>query len=248
MRLSQFLGPIFAPKWLAERFLIALAVWVGLFGVFQNILMNYVMIRGIGSWEGLGFIGGPLASSITWIMHPILLWIYVVWKGIQKTTCPGGWGGLSGCSAEAFSPRRLWDFLKLGVPSSMMLVLEVIGFEVITLLIGTMKDDVAMSAHSVIYGLTAVVWVISSGFGNGAATKVGNLLGEQRADSAQRFATFSSIMLTITQIIVSIILLALRYITPYVYTSVPAVIELSAQLMPLAVLFTFFDGLATIGT
>jgi multidrug resistance protein, MATE family len=204
--------------------------------------MNQIMINGIGSWQGLGFIGGPLASSITWIIHPILLWIYVIWRGIHKQTLANG------CEKEAISPRRLWDFLKIGVPSSMMIVLEVIGFEIITLLIGGMRNDVATSAHSVIYSLTAVVWVISSGFGNGAATRVGNLLGEQKADRARHFATFASYTLGAVQFIVSIILILLRYVVPRVYSSVPAVVELAGELMPIGVVFTFFDGLATIGT
>lgn len=203
--------------------------------------MNYILINGIGSWNGLGFIGGPLASSITWVCHPILLWGYVVWSGVHKQSCLG-------CDKEAFSPRRLWDFLKIGVPSSLMIVLEVIGFEVITLMIGWMRNDVAMSAHSVIYSLTAVVWVISSGFGNGAATKVGNLLGEQQADRARHFATFASFALGAVQFLVSILLICLRYVVPRVYSSVPAVIDLSADLMPIGVTFTLFDGLATIGT
>jgi len=76
------------------------AVYVGFIALGINIGLNALLINGVGSWPGLGFIGSAITSSITYILHPIMLWLYVLWTGAHKATCLG-------CEVEfahSFSP------------------------------------------------------------------------------------------------------------------------------------------------
>jgi MATE family multidrug resistance protein len=167
------------------------AVYVGVIGVVLNLVLSWILVLGIGGWSGLGFIGAPIATSLTYISHPIMLWSYVIWAGAHKNTW-FGWSKEFVASdssrvllviltpdCRAVSPRMLWEFLKIGIPSAVMLIIEVVGMEIVTLMLGSFKDEIALSAHNISQSLTGFVWTISAGISNGAATKVGNLLGER---------------------------------------------------------------------
>ena len=42
---------------------------VTLFAVGVNVVLDYVLILGIGSWPGLGLFGAALATSLTALVH-----------------------------------------------------------------------------------------------------------------------------------------------------------------------------------
>ena len=59
--------------------------------VVANATFNYVFIYGYGSFEGLGFIGSPLATVLSFCVQLAVFTLYaVVIRGSQRA-CPVGW-------------------------------------------------------------------------------------------------------------------------------------------------------------
>jgi len=88
-----------------------------------------------------------------------------------------------------------------------MLVLEVIGFEIMTLILGSQGQSAIphLAAHNICYAIESIIWTVAGGFGNGASTRVGNLLGEQKPEEygGLRFSfvlTQASLCLQLSQV------------------------------------------------
>ena len=52
---------------------------ISLAAALGNIVVNVVLVHGAGGWSGLGFIGSPLATSLTTWARVVLLLVYTLW-------------------------------------------------------------------------------------------------------------------------------------------------------------------------
>lgn len=210
-----------------------------MFGLQHGLSLHVTGLKVFGGWHGLGFIGAPIAGSLTWLSQPIFLWIYVSITGEHKQS----WQGCD--MRQAFNPRNLLNFLKLGIPASLMLAMEVIGFEIATIFVGSFGDITAVKAHSIGFNLTTMIFIVPIGLSIGSATRVGNLLGEGNARGA-KFSTFVGAIIIVSSLIfLDTILISFRSLVPRIYSNSAPVIEVCKKLMPLVAALSFFDGLQT---
>lgn len=210
-----------------------------IFGLQHGLSLHVKGIKVFGGWHGLGFIGAPIAGSLTWLSQPIFLWIYVSITGEHRQT----WNGCD--MRQAFDVRNLLNFLKLGIPASLMLAMEVIGFEIATLFVGSFADVTAVKAHAIGFNLTTMIFIVPIGLSIGSATRVGNLLGEGNSKGA-KFSTFVGALIIIASLIfLDTILLMFRSIIPRLYSDSAVVIDVCKKMMPLVAALSFFDGLQT---
>lgn len=59
------------------------AVIAGVTGIIVSVALNWFLMFGLK----MGFVGAPIAGSITFAFMAATLWIYVLIKGINKKTC-----------------------------------------------------------------------------------------------------------------------------------------------------------------
>lgn len=52
---------------------------ISLAAALGNIVVNVVLVHGAGGWSGLGFVGSPLATSLTTWARVVLLLVYTLW-------------------------------------------------------------------------------------------------------------------------------------------------------------------------
>jgi len=78
------------------------ALWINLSLVPVNVALNQVFIFGVpGHWDGLGFVGSPLATSVTrWLSLGLVAAYMVIWDGKHKKCFEAG---LMSWLPEAFS-------------------------------------------------------------------------------------------------------------------------------------------------
>jgi MATE family multidrug resistance protein len=247
-------------QYLQNQRILKPAMVSGAISVVLSIPLNYLLIFGfpelkifglagaslhaghlkpLGGWKGLGFIGAPIAGSLTWLAQPIILWAYVSWTGVHRQS----WFGCDW--RQALDVRNLATFLKLGIPASLMLAMEVIGFEIATIFVGTFHDVTAIKAHAIGFNITTVVFIIPIGLAIGATTRVGNRLGEGQSSAAKFSALVGASMIASLLVFIGTLLIAFRGIIPRAYSSSEHVIEFCKKLMPLIAALAFFDGLQT---
>ncbi len=114
-------------------------------------------------------------------------------------------------------------------------------FVAAALLIGSMGEDMVAS-HQVALNVASLFFMIPLGLAMAITVRVGNAVG--RGDSAGiRYAGFCGIGLTlVTQLISACLMLGFPYAIASLYTHDKTVIGLAAQLLLLAGLFQFSDG------
>lgn len=90
-----------------------IVIWVC--SVFINLGLSWLLVFGIG-FEGLGFIGAPIATTITRYFMLIAYIVVIYLKGYMKDT----WAGFVDFR-EVFKWAGFKEFLKLALPGALML-------------------------------------------------------------------------------------------------------------------------------
>lgn len=213
----------------------------------QNVVFPMVLSSGIATllhilfcWvlvmkTGLGSRGAALANSISYWLNVLLLAIYVKFS----SSCSKTWTGFS---KEAF--HNIWAFLRLSIPSAVMVCLEMWSFEMMVLLSGLLPDPtLETSVLSISLNTAATVWMIPFGLSGAVSTRVSNELGAGKPWAA-RLAVYVVLFMGVTEgILVGIVLISIRNVWGYAYSDETAVVEYVAVMMPILAASNFLDGL-----
>ncbi|GLQ92719.1 MATE family efflux transporter [Dyella acidisoli] len=138
--------------------------------------------------------------------------------------------------------KRIGQLVHIGLPMAITLLAEGGLFVAAALLIGTMGEDMVAS-HQVALNVAALFFMVPLGLAMAITVRVGNAVG--RGDpSGVRYAGFCGIGLTlVTQTISAGLMLGFPHLIASLYTHDQTVIALAAQLLLLAGLFQFSDGI-----
>ncbi|KYR00211.1 multi antimicrobial extrusion family protein [Tieghemostelium lacteum] len=203
-----------------------------------NALFNYILIHGTGSFDGIGFVGSPLATSISRIMAFFLMLIIIKVFQLHKET----WGGWS---KEIFRWHGYKEYLKLGIPASIQHASEGWGFEILTILAGLI-GAAELDAHSVVYNFTMLTYQFPSAIGTAVSVRVGQLLGQGNERRAKASAWVAFIISLFFMVAIAIVQYTCRHVIGKIYTNDEGVIEIAATILPISAIFQIFDGGQTI--
>ncbi|HEY8587638.1 MAG TPA: MATE family efflux transporter [Rhodanobacter sp.] len=138
--------------------------------------------------------------------------------------------------------RRIGQLVHIGLPMTVSLLAEAGLFVATALIIATLGESV-IASHQVAINIASFFFMIPLGLAMAITVRVGNAVG--RGDErGVRYAGFCGVGLTlITQVISAGLLLGLPHFIAALYTRDASVIALAAQLIMLAGLFQFSDGI-----
>jgi MATE family multidrug resistance protein len=138
--------------------------------------------------------------------------------------------------------RRIGALVHIGLPMAVTLLAEAGLFVAAALIISTLGEEV-IASHQVAINIASLFFMIPLGLAMAITVRVGNAVG--RGDErGVRYAGFCGIGLTlVTQMVSAGLMLSLPHFIAALYTRDPAVITLAAQLIMLAGLFQFSDGI-----
>ncbi|KAJ3217060.1 hypothetical protein HK099_005616 [Clydaea vesicula] len=201
-----------------------------------NAILQYLLVWGP---LNLGFIGAPLGLSITYIILPCFMVIYI--RYFTKNSAWGGWD-----FAEAFNVFEIMELLKLGIPGVFMICTEWWAFEVIALIAGWFGEK-SLAAQSIVLTTTSLAYMIPMGISIAASTRIGNALGAHCADMA-KISSFSSLLLGgVIGTLSCTFFLVVKDSWGYLWTSDIEVVTLVAQILPVASVYQLSDSIAVIG-
>lgn len=228
------------------------AVIAGIIGIIVSVGLNWFLIFGLK----MGFVGAPIAGSITFAFMAATVWIYVLIRGINKKTCEScDWKRyvlllfyyiFIYILFSALNPTLLLEYLKLGIPASLMLVFEILGFEIVTLLVGSFKNTVAIASHAICFNILIFAYILPLGYSAGCGTRVGNLLGQGDSKRSQICTLIGLISIGSILTFLSLIFISLSKVIPRAYTDNEEVIKFASKLIYLTAFVFIFDGLQTI--
>uniref|UniRef100_A0A803NW64 Multidrug and toxic compound extrusion protein n=1 Tax=Cannabis sativa TaxID=3483 RepID=A0A803NW64_CANSA len=182
----------------------------------------------------LGFVGAPLATSITLWLSFFMLVAYVMFSKEFNLT----WQGFS---LESFS--YILTNLKLALPSATMVCLEYWAFEILVFLAGLMPNsEVTTSLIAICVNTEAIAYNFTYGLSAAASTRVSNELGADRPDKAKSAMIVS---LKLCGVFALILILALGFghnIWAGTYSDSSDIIKSFASMTPLLAISMTVDS------
>ncbi|KAL3640745.1 Protein DETOXIFICATION 16 [Castilleja foliolosa] len=185
--------------------------------------------------SGLGSRGAAVANSISYWMNAFMLFLYIKFS----SSCSRTWTGFS---KEAL--HDVLNFIRLAVPSAIMVCLEAWSFEMMVLLSGLLPNPkLETSVLSICLNTATTVWMIPFGLSCAVSTRVSNELGAGHPRAA-RLAVGVVLFIAISEgVLVGLVLLLIRNIWGYAYTNEIEVVTYVATMMPILAAVNFVDGL-----
>jgi MATE family, multidrug efflux pump len=224
--------------YLQGRTLVLPATCVLWLGNVVHVFLSWGLIFGRAGLPALGIRGAAIAESTTFVLLVIGLCLWVHGFGLHR----GAWRAWG---RESFAWAGLVQTVRLGLPISMQIASEAWAFSIAALMAGWL-DSTAVGGHQIALNLAVVAFMIPLGISQGAATRVGNLIGS--GDTRQmRDAVKASLLLGMAVMLVpALAFTLLRHQLPRLYSDEPAVIALAATLLPIAAAFQLFDAIQVV--
>jgi Na+-driven multidrug efflux pump len=137
-----------------------------------------VLTLGVGSWSGLGLVGGAVAPLITGVVSAVLL-AYAIARGRL--------GFVPRFTGVRLQPRLFAEILRVGAMGSVTTVTATVTAMVVTGLVGRF-GTAALAGYSIGMRLEFMVAPLAFGIGTGATTLVGIAAGAHDWRRAVRVA------------------------------------------------------------
>jgi MATE family multidrug resistance protein len=221
-------------QYLQGRTIMTPATWIMWIGNAIHVVVNYALIFGHFGFPALGLKGAAIASSITTTFFAVGLagWAY----GFKLFD--GAWRAWDRVS---FSPRGVLRVARLGVSVGGQVWLEGTAFSIAAMLAGWISTA-AVASHQVVLSLAGTAFMVPYGISQGAATRVGNLIGAGDHAGMRRAAGASLVAGVVAMMVSAVLFVVFRTELPSLFTKDADVIALSAMILPIAAAFQLSDG------
>ena len=155
------------------------APWVGVMLAFAavvlNVPANYLLIHGVGQWDGLGLVGAGIASLLSQSASLVLAWI--IWQRSALTA------DARIKVAHRRQERRIQ--LKQGAAIAMGYIGEGAAYAFAGLMMGWFSA-VALAANQIVSAVAGVLYMVPLGISIAVSIRVGQAIGaDQRARLVQ---------------------------------------------------------------
>ncbi|KAJ0971598.1 hypothetical protein J5N97_019557 [Dioscorea zingiberensis] len=182
----------------------------------------------------IGYIGAAIANTISYCISLTLIAVYVR----LSPRCKDTWTGFS---REAL--HDLSSFVKLAIPSALMICLEFWSFEVLVLLAGFLPNPkLETSILAICLNTITLAYMIPFGIGASVSTRVSNELGAGHPRNACLAICIAEIIAITEGTIVGSTLILGHHIWSKVYSNDTEVVKYVARMMPLLALSHFIDA------
>ena len=234
-----FMTSVAFRHYLQARGIVKPVMWVTLVANVWNALLNWVLIFGALGVPALELRGAGIATAITRILTLAVL-VSVV---LRFRLYAGAWTPWTRHALDLAGLRRI---LAIGIPIAIQVSTEMLAFQGSTLIAGRLGATV-LAAHTVVMNMAAFTFMMPLGISIGAAIRVGNLIGAERAVDAQRSAWIAIAMGAGVMAMAALLFVSLRTVLPRMYTVDLEVIAIATSILPIAAAFQIFDGTQAVG-
>ena len=203
-----------------------------------NILLNWVLIYGNWGFEPMGATGAGLGSLISRIGMPLCFWAVMAFHKEWKQYLRMAW--------ERFSWQRIRELVKIGFPIGGQTLLETFLFTASFVIIGWISKE-ALAAHQVANQIADMTFMLALGIGSATTIRVSHQLGEGNIHGVRMASNASVHLVLLMNTIGAALMISLRNYIPMLFTEDTEVIAIASQLIVLAGLFQYADGLQAVG-
>ena len=217
--------------------LVAMIITLAMNGL--NILLNWIFIYGHWGAEAMGATGAGIGSLISRVgmalCFGLAMWFHKDWKYYIQTF-----------SWRNFSWSEIKQQIKLGFPIGAQTFLETFTFAASFVIIGWISKE-ALAAHQVANQIADMTFMIALGVGAATTIRVSHQLGEKNIIGVRMASNASIHLVLVINTIGAALMIGLRHYIPMLFTEDQEVIAIASNLIVIAGLFQYADGLQAVG-
>ena len=195
--------------------------------IFVNLFLNIGLVFGFGPIPPMGAIGLAVATLITRYIMGVVLFIYCYMKVKIK---------------HHKDKNYYKDLIRVGLPSSLAILIEFVAFNSITVIMGRVNGIYA-AAQNVVCTITTVSFMVPLAIANAAAVKVGFANGAKDFFSLRHYAYTAMGMSVIFMAASAVFVGIFPGILISLFTKDSALVEVGIPVMYILCFFQVFDGL-----
>lgn len=216
------------------------AMYVSVGANILNIVLNYILIYGKLGIPAMGVMGSCWATFISRAAMAVAMAIYIYYK---KNFVQYREGFLI---FKEISMQRIKSILHIGTTSGLQWVFEVGSFSFALIMVGWIGEK-EQAAHQIALQVASTTYFIASGISAAVSVRVGNQYGAKDATTLHEVAISSFILITISQLVFALIIIAFRFLIPPIFNYDINVQHIVAYLLLIAALFQLSDGVQVVG-
>ncbi|XP_042595541.1 multidrug and toxin extrusion protein 1-like isoform X2 [Cyprinus carpio] len=197
-----------------------------------NVVTNYILLN----WLDLGLYGSAAANTISQVYICVFLYLYIRWKKLHVET----WGGWSCDSLQEWN-----GYMKLAIPSTMMLCFDWWIYEIGGFLAG-MLGELDLAAQHAVNMLAVIGYMFPLGIQGAACVRVGNALGAGDTAGAIRTSKVSLTCAAAVAVLQGLVLASTKTVIGFLFTSDGHIVALVSKLLNVYCVVQLFDGLVCV--
>lgn len=204
-----------------------------------NIFLNWVLIFGHFGFEPMGATGAGIATLVSRLLMPFCFTAVIYFKDDWRLY-------LQLFSRRLVSWTEVKRLIKIGAPIGGQSILEAFIFTFSFVVMGWLCKE-ALAAHQVANQIANLTFMLATGIGAATTIRVSHQLGKGDLVAVRMASNASIHLVLLMNTLGAILMISLRHQIPYLFTEDEEVIRIASQLILMAGLFQYADGLQTVG-
>ena len=198
--------------------------------VFVNLILNFVLVFGFGNIPAYGITGLSVATLIVRTLLGIILIIYtrkVIFDYINR---------------QIYFGQFVRQVFKNGFPIGIGLLLEFLGFNMITVFVG-LKSGILAGINNLIFTIIDITFMIPFAISSAIAIKVGYYNGAKNFDEIKNYGRAGLLLSAMFVLFYSVIYLTVPEHIIGIFTHDKEIVRIALPIVTLLALFEIADGI-----
>jgi len=215
-----------------------LSMFAGFWGLFVNVIANYLLIYGKLGLPAMGGVGCGWATSLS-----ILAMLVFQAALLSRSRIPGTHRLFaSGATGGASLTATLAAFLRLGLPLGLALFVECSIFTIIALFIAKLGAQV-VAAHQIALNFTSMLYMLPYSLATALTVRVGFAIGRKRVGRLRRIVRTGLGIAMGGAVLTGLLIVMFSDNIAALYTADPLVRQLAVSLLGFAAIFQAPDAM-----
>lgn len=217
----------------------SVAMLITIISNLVNILFNYFLIFGKCGFPEMGVLGAGVATLISRLVMPIMLFVVMYWKKEWWIYCK--------CfRTNLFAWKEVSDICVVGLPIAAHILMEMSAFTFSGIMMGWL-GAAALASHQIASQMSNLLFMVVLGISAATTIRVSHQYGAKDYHAVRMAANASIHLCLCANFLMGSLLIFFRENIVMLFSSDPEVIRLGSQVLIMAGIFQLSDGMQAVG-